>query len=161
MASWFSNYIQYDNLLVFFVNHHIIFSFLLVSCKSHPPLWLITTNLPMMMTWHVICQQNDVVLFVNIMIYVIDLINSSHLLSSWKYWCFLQLIMIIFLHDEDMAWHLASRCHKFSWQSMIFLWHHKFLCLEFMAPIFVVTCHNFLCAMKFLKSWIHMHVYVY
>jgi hypothetical protein len=29
----------------------------------------------MMMTWHAICQQDDVVLFVNIMINVIDLMN--------------------------------------------------------------------------------------
>jgi hypothetical protein len=29
----------------------------------------------MMMTWHAIHQQDDVVLFVNIMIHVIDLIN--------------------------------------------------------------------------------------
>jgi hypothetical protein len=36
----------------------------------------------MMMTWHVVCQQNDVVIFVNIMIHVIDLMNEFHLLTS-------------------------------------------------------------------------------
>jgi hypothetical protein len=29
----------------------------------------------MMMTWHIICQQDDVILFVNIVIHVIDLMN--------------------------------------------------------------------------------------
>jgi hypothetical protein len=36
----------------------------------------------MMMTWHVMYQQNDVSLFVNIMIHIIDLMNQTHLLTS-------------------------------------------------------------------------------
>jgi hypothetical protein len=79
MTSWFCNYSQYDNLLGFWEKYHIIFKILfiswLVSCKNHPPLQLITIQSPMMTTWHIICQQDDVILFVNIMIHVIDLMN--------------------------------------------------------------------------------------
>ncbi len=81
---------------------------------------LITTQSPMMMTWHVMYQQNDVSLFVNIMIHIIDLMNQTHLLTSWKYCCPLWLIMI---QSSMRWWHDMSFGNKVS---QIFMAIHEF-----------------------------------
>jgi len=68
-----------------------------------------------------------------------------HSLASWKYFFPLWLIMI---RSSMWWWHGMPFGNKVSQIFMAiheFLQHHKFLYLEFMAPIFVMTCHNFVC----------------
>ncbi len=72
-------------------------------------------------------------------------------------------ILLSFAINNDYVFHVMMTWHAI-WQQNVSNCHGNlwfFVCLVFMAPIFIMACHNFLCVMKFLKSWIHVHVYVY
>ncbi len=101
------------------------------------------------------CDYSSTSWFMSLIWYLI------HLLASLKYCCPLWLIITWF---SMWWWHGMLFGNKLSQNFMVihdFLWHHNFfVCLEFMAPIFVMACHNVLCAMKFLKPWIHACVCV-
>jgi hypothetical protein len=105
----------------------IIFHWL-ISCKNHPHLWVIMIQFPMIMKWLTVYQQDDVVLFVNIMIHVVDLWINLIFLISWNF-CLLWLIMIWF---SMWGWNDMPFCNKVSQIFMAihdFLWHHRFLCV--------------------------------
>jgi hypothetical protein len=61
------------------------------------------------------------------------------------------LIWLNFPCDDDMACHLATSCHKVLWKSMIFCDTLNFCVSWIYAPIFVMACHNFVCAMNVIN----------